>query len=51
MNLQQLEYIVALDNYRHFVTAAEKRFVTQATLSMMIKKLDFVIDLVIVPHL
>ena len=44
MNLQQLEYIVALDNYRHFVTAAEKRFVTQATLSMMIKKLEEELD-------
>jgi len=40
MNLQQLEYIIAVDRYRHFVTAAEKCFVTQATLSMMIKKLE-----------
>ena len=24
MNLQQLEYIIAVDTYRHFVTAAEK---------------------------
>lgn len=40
MNLQQLEYIVAVDAHRHFVTAAEKCFVTQATLSMMIKKLE-----------
>lgn len=40
MNLQQLEYIVAVDVHRHFVTAAEKCFVTQATLSMMIKKLE-----------
>lgn len=40
MNLSQLEYIVAIDNHRHFVTAAEKCFVTQATLSMMIKKLE-----------
>src|SRR6476659_4644697 len=40
MNLQQLEYIIAVDTYRHFVTAAEKSFVTQATLSMMIKKLE-----------
>lgn len=39
MNLQQLEYIIAVDKYRHFVTAAEHSFVTQATLSMMIKKL------------
>jgi len=40
MNLQQLEYIIAVDKYRHFVTAAEHSFVTQATLSMMIKKLE-----------
>lgn len=40
MNIQQLEYIVALDTHRHFVTAAEKCHVTQATLSMMIKKLE-----------
>ena len=40
MNLQQLEYIVAVDRYRHFVTAAEKSYITQATLSMMIKKLE-----------
>lgn len=40
MNLSQLEYIIAVDNHRHFVTAAEKCFVTQATLSMMIKKLE-----------
>lgn len=40
MNLQQLEYIVAVDQYRHFLKAAEHCFVTQATLSMMIKKLE-----------
>ncbi len=36
----QLEYIVAVDTYRHYVTAAEKVFVTQPTLSMQIKKLE-----------
>ncbi|TCZ73735.1 hydrogen peroxide-inducible genes activator [Flaviaesturariibacter aridisoli] len=40
MTLQQLEYIVALDTHRHFVTAARHCFVTQATLSMMIRKLE-----------
>ncbi|HJW17326.1 MAG TPA: LysR family transcriptional regulator, partial [Flavisolibacter sp.] len=40
MNLQQLEYVVAVDQNRHFAKAAEKCFVTQATLSMMIKKLE-----------
>lgn len=44
MNLQQLEYIIAVDEHRHFVTAAEKCFVTQATLSMMIKKLEDELD-------
>lgn len=40
MNLQQLEYIVALDAHRHFAKAAEQCFVTQPTLSMMIGKLE-----------
>lgn len=39
-SLIQLEYIVAVDTYRHFVTASEKCFVTQPTLSMQIKKLE-----------
>ena len=40
ITLTQLEYIVAIDEYRHFATAAEKWFVTQPTLSMQIKKLE-----------
>ena len=40
MNIQQLEYITAVDNFRHFVQAAEHCNVTQPTLSMMIKKLE-----------
>lgn len=44
MNLQQLEYIVAVDNFRHFATAADKCFVTQPTLSMMIRKLEEELD-------
>ncbi|UXP33434.1 LysR substrate-binding domain-containing protein [Reichenbachiella agarivorans] len=40
MTLVQLEYIIALDNYRHFALAAEKCFVTQPTLSMQIQKLE-----------
>jgi LysR family transcriptional regulator, hydrogen peroxide-inducible genes activator len=47
MNLNQLEYIIAVDTYRHFVKAAEKCYITQATLSMMIKKLEEELDLVI----
>jgi len=40
MTLTQLEYIVALDAYRHFVLASEKCFITQPTLSMQIQKLE-----------
>ena len=40
MNLQQLEYIVAVDTHRHFARAAARSFVTQPTLSMMIQKLE-----------
>jgi LysR family hydrogen peroxide-inducible transcriptional activator len=40
MNLQQFEYVIAVDTYRHFAKAAEKSFVTQPTLSMMIQKLE-----------
>jgi LysR family hydrogen peroxide-inducible transcriptional activator len=40
LTLVQLEYIIALDNYRHFALAAEKCFVTQPTLSMQIQKLE-----------
>lgn len=47
MNLQQLEYIVAVDTHRHFEKAAEHCFVTQATLSAMIKKLEQELDVVI----
>ena len=45
MNLQQLDYIIAVDNHRHFATAAEKCFVTQPTLSMMIQKLEQELDI------
>src|SRR5689334_3076054 len=40
MNLQQLEYIVALDIHRNYVRAADHCHVTQPTLSMMVKKLE-----------
>lgn len=40
MTLLQLEYIVAVDTYRSFVSAAEKCFVTQPTLSMQVQKLE-----------
>ena len=40
MNIQQLEYVIAVDNYRHFARAADACHVTQPTLSMMIQKLE-----------
>lgn len=40
MTLTQLEYMVAVDTYRHFVLAAENCFVTQPTLSMQLQKLE-----------
>ena len=47
MTLQQLEYIIAVDNYRHFVKAAESCGITQSTLSSMIRKLEDELDVVI----
>jgi LysR family hydrogen peroxide-inducible transcriptional activator len=44
MTIQQLEYIIAVDNYRHFAKAAEACYVTQPTLSMMIQKLEDELD-------
>ena len=44
MTLQQMEYIVALDKYRHFVLAAEACGVTQPTLSAMVQKLEEELD-------
>lgn len=40
MTTIQLEYVIALDTWRSFVTAAEKSFVTQPTLSMQVQKLE-----------
>jgi len=47
ITLIQLEYLVAVDTYRHFATAAEKCFVTQPTLSMQIKKVEEQLDVII----
>jgi LysR family hydrogen peroxide-inducible transcriptional activator len=47
MNLQQLEYIIAVDKLRHFAKAAESCHVTQPTLSMMIQKLEEEFDIII----
>lgn len=40
MTFVQLEYIVAVDTYRHFAIAAGHCFVTQPTLSMQVHKLE-----------
>jgi LysR family transcriptional regulator, hydrogen peroxide-inducible genes activator len=40
MTITQLEYLVALDTHRHFLTASEHCHVTQPTLSMQIQKLE-----------
>lgn len=40
MTFTQLEYIIALDTYRHFTLAADQCHVTQPTLSMQIQKLE-----------
>ncbi|MCI5081702.1 MAG: LysR substrate-binding domain-containing protein [Saprospiraceae bacterium] len=47
MNIQQLEYIVALDKFKSFSKAAESCFVTQATLSTMVKKLEEELEIVL----
>ncbi|MBQ4344420.1 MAG: hydrogen peroxide-inducible genes activator [Muribaculaceae bacterium] len=44
MTLQQLEYILAVERYRHFTRAAEACNVTQPTLSAMIQKLEDELD-------
>ncbi|HNP19212.1 MAG TPA: LysR substrate-binding domain-containing protein [Fulvivirga sp.] len=40
MTIIQFEYIIAVDNFRHFGKAAEACFVTQPTLSMQVQKLE-----------
>lgn len=47
VTLTQLEYIVAVDTYRHFGKAAEHCFITQPTLSMQIKKLEEDLEIII----
>ena len=44
MTLQQLEYILAVTQFRHFAKAAEYCRVTQPTLSAMIQKLEEELD-------
>ncbi len=47
VTLTQLEYIVAVDTYRHFGKAAEQCFITQPTLSMQIKKMEEDLEIII----
>ena len=44
MTLQQLEYIIAVEQHGYFVNAADACGVTQSTLSLMIKKLEEELD-------
>lgn len=47
MNIQQLQYIIALDRYKNFTKASESCFITQATMSTMIKKLEEELNVII----
>ncbi len=47
MTLQQLQYIVALADHRHFGKAAAACFVTQPTLSMQVRQLEEELDVVL----
>lgn len=40
MNIRDLEYLVAIDEFRHFRKAADHCFVSQPTLSAQVKKLE-----------
>lgn len=44
MNIQQLEYLIAVDKYKHFGNAAQACFITQPTLSAMIQKFEDEMD-------
>lgn len=45
MNFQQIKYVMAVYQHKHFGMAAESCHITQATLSAMIKKLEAELDL------
>lgn len=44
MNIQQLEYLIAVDKFKHFGKAAQSCFITQPTLSAMIQKFEDELD-------
>jgi len=45
MNIQQFQYILAVAEFKHFETAAEKCFISQSTLSTMISKFEDEIEI------
>jgi LysR family hydrogen peroxide-inducible transcriptional activator len=47
MNIQQLQYIIALDRYKNFTKASQACFITQATMSTMIRRLEEELNVVI----
>jgi LysR family hydrogen peroxide-inducible transcriptional activator len=47
MTLTQLEYVLAVNKYRHFGKAAKACFVTQPTLSMQVQKLEDELEIII----
>lgn len=44
MNIQQLEYLLAVDKFKHFGKAAQACYITQPTLSAMTQKLEEELD-------
>ncbi|SFR31283.1 LysR family transcriptional regulator, hydrogen peroxide-inducible genes activator [Robiginitalea myxolifaciens] len=44
MTITQLQYVLAVAEFRNFTVAAEKSFVTQPTLSMQVQKLEDELD-------
>lgn len=47
MTLQQLEYVIAVDKYGNFTKAAKFCKITQSTLSLMIKKLEEELEIIL----
>lgn len=47
MTITQLQYLLAVAEYKNFTLAAEKCFVTQPTLSMQVQKLEDELDILI----
>ncbi|HFA48965.1 MAG TPA: hydrogen peroxide-inducible genes activator [Bacteroidetes bacterium] len=45
MNLQQLKYILAIEEHQSFSKAAEAKFISQPALSMMVKNLEGELDI------